>query len=98
MDLSYLAVQLIVAIVCAGIANILIPRRIPGGSLGLIVTGLVGVWLGEEVFKFLRRQYELEYPILRWSVQNVSIVPSIIGAVVVIYLVTTFLRWTTYRR
>lgn len=98
MDLSHLTVQLIVAIVCAGIANILIPREIPGGFLGLIVTGLVGVWLGEEVFKFLRARYTLDYAFLHWHIQNVPIVPSIIGSVIVIYLTTTVLRWTRYRR
>lgn len=93
-----MAVQLVVAIVCAGIANILIPRQIPGKFLGLMLTGLVGVWLGEAVFKLLKTQQGLDYPFLYWGVGGVPVIPSIIGCAIIIYLVTTFMQWGHYNR
>jgi uncharacterized membrane protein YeaQ/YmgE (transglycosylase-associated protein family) len=97
MNISRFVVQLVVAIVCAGIGNILIPRQIPGKVLGLIIIGLLGVWLGEWGFGWLNRQYGLDHAILRWQIQGVSIVPSVIGSAIVIYVVTTLLRWGKYR-
>lgn len=94
--MEHLAVQLIVAILCAGVANILIPRRIPGRFLGLMLTGLVGVWLGEVVFNFLRDQYGLSHDALDWAVLGVPLIPSLIGSLVVLYVVTTFFRWGRY--
>ena len=98
MDLSRIAVQLIAAIVCAGIANIFIPRQIPGKFLGFMLTGLVGVWLGEVVFKLLKTQHELNYPFLYWGIGGIAVVPSIIGCAIIIYVVTTFIRWGQYNR
>ena len=98
MDLSHVAVQLIAAIVCAGIANMLIPRQIPGKFLGFMLTGLVGVWLGEAAFKLLKTQHELNYPFLYWGIGGVAVVPSIIGCTIIIYVVTTFVQWRHYHR
>lgn len=98
MDLSHIAVQLIAAIVCGWIANMLIPGRIPGKFLGFVLTGLVGVWLGETVFKLLKAQHGLNYPFLYWSVGGIAVVPSIIGCAIIVYVVTTFVRWGPYHR
>lgn len=92
MDLSYLAVHLIVAIVCAGIANMIIPRQIPGKFLGLVLIGLLGVWVGELGFRLLKAQQSLNHPFFHWGLQGVAIVPSIIGSIIVLYVVTTFVR------
>ncbi|WP_421655387.1 hypothetical protein [Leptothermofonsia sp. ETS-13] len=94
--MEHLAVQLIVAILCAGIANILIPHRIPGRFLGLMLTGLTGVWLGEVVFKFLKDQYGVSSDILHWGILGVPLIPSVIGSVIELYLVTTFFGWRRY--
>lgn len=98
MNWSHVAVQLIAAIVCAAIANMFIPRQIPGKFLGFMLTGLVGVWLGEAVFKLLKAQHELNYPFLYWGIGDVAVVPSIIGCAIVIYAVTTFIQWGHYHR
>ena len=98
MDLSHIAVQLMAAIVCGWIANMLVPRQIPGKFLGFVLTGFVGVWLGEAVFKLLKAQHELNYPFLYWSFGGVAVVPSIIGCAIIIYVVTTFVRWGHYHR
>jgi len=77
MNLSHLAVQLVVAIACAAIANVVIPREIPGKFVGFIVTGLLGVWVGEAAYKFVRVNYGINSPFLNWGIEGVPILPSI---------------------
>jgi uncharacterized membrane protein YeaQ/YmgE (transglycosylase-associated protein family) len=96
MNLSYLVVHLLVAIACAGIANILIPRQIPGKMIGFILTGWVGVWIGVEAHKLLWRQYGLNLPWLNWGFNGIPVLPSIIGCAIVIFVITSFLKWSRY--
>jgi uncharacterized membrane protein YeaQ/YmgE (transglycosylase-associated protein family) len=85
MDVPQFLVQVVIAIVCAGVASILVPRRIPGRLTGLILIGLAGVWFGEWAYGLVRRQYGLDHPILRLNVEGVLIVPAIVGSVVILY-------------
>ncbi|ASC73933.1 hypothetical protein XM38_049070 [Halomicronema hongdechloris C2206] len=96
MDLTRLLVQLLIAIVCASIANILVPRQIPGKGVGLVVIGLAGVYLGEQGASLLQDRYGLSIPGLEWAIQGVPILPSIIGSAVILYVVTAFLSWGHY--
>ena len=98
MNFSYLAIHLLVAIACAGIANMLIPRQIPGKLAGFIVTGWVGVWIGVEAHKLLRGLYGLNLPWLSWGFYGVPILPSVLGCAIVIYTLTSFARWGRYSR
>lgn len=98
MDLTHVAVQLILAIACGMIGNMLIPRQIPGKFLGLILVGFIGVWLGEWSYKLLRSQAGMDHAVLRWHIADVPILPAIIGSVIVIYVLTTFLRWGRYSK
>jgi len=92
MDITQLAIQVVVAIVCAGVANILVPRRIPGKLFGLVLIGLVGVWLGQWGFALMRQRFGLDFELLSWDIQGVLIIPAIIGSAIVLYLVTLFLK------
>lgn len=98
MELSHLVIQLFVAIGCAIVANILIPRQIPGKFLGLVLIGLTGVWLGEFAFRLLQLQRGATYDLLLWGPLGVPVIPSIIGSVIVLYVLTTFLKWGRYRQ
>ncbi|MGA7932501.1 MAG: hypothetical protein WCA35_02875 [Kovacikia sp.] len=93
--MEHLAIQLIVAIIAASIANILIPRRIPGRFLGLILTGLVGVWTGEILFKILK-DYGINNVIFHWGILGVPLIPSIVGSVLVLFVVTLIFRQGRY--
>ncbi len=95
-DLLNLLVQLLIAIACAFLANILIPRQVPGKLFGLVLIGLVGVLLGQWAVDFLIRQHNLVLPWLTWGIQGVPVVPSVLGSAVVLYLVTAFLSWGRY--
>ncbi|NJP08405.1 MAG: hypothetical protein HC866_02140 [Leptolyngbyaceae cyanobacterium RU_5_1] len=96
MNLAHLAVQLMIAIACGILGNMLIPRQIPGKFLGLILIGFVGVWFGEGVYRMLKANHGLNYDFLKWSIEGVPIVPASIGCAIVIYLVTSFLKWGRY--
>jgi uncharacterized membrane protein YeaQ/YmgE (transglycosylase-associated protein family) len=96
MDVPHLLTKLLIAVVCAGVANILVPRSIPGRLAGLILIGLAGVWFGEWGFDLLRREFGVNYRFLYWQIQGVLIVPAIVGCAIVLYVVTAFLRWGRY--
>jgi uncharacterized membrane protein YeaQ/YmgE (transglycosylase-associated protein family) len=98
MEPSRLAIQLLVTVVCAGFANMVIPRQIPGKFLGLFLTGLVGVWLGSIVFTQLKVRYGLDYDFLHWGFEGVPVIPSVLGCVLVIYLVTNIFQRLRYTR
>jgi uncharacterized membrane protein YeaQ/YmgE (transglycosylase-associated protein family) len=98
MDIPGIVVQLMIALVCAGIASILVPRRIPGKLIGLVLIGLTGVWLGQWGFDYLAREYGLNSEFLQWDVEGVYIVPAIIGSAIVLYIVTAFIKWGRYER
>ncbi|NJN87724.1 MAG: hypothetical protein HC881_17240 [Leptolyngbyaceae cyanobacterium SL_7_1] len=93
MDIARLVVHLIIAAFCAGIATILIPRRVPGKLFGLVLIGLAGVWVGDWAFLLLSQQFGLVMPVLHTQVQGVLVIPAIVGSTIVLYLVTTVLRW-----
>lgn len=88
MEPSRIAMQLLVTVLCAGCANIILPRQVPGKFLGLFLTGWIGVWLGGEVFAWLKAQYGLNYAVLHWGVAGIPIIPSVLGCVLAIFLVT----------
>lgn len=92
MDITRLAVQVVVAIVCAGVANLLVPRRIPGKLPGLVVIGLLGVWVGQWGFALMRQRFGISFNLLSWDIEGVLIIPAIIGCAIVLYLVTLFLK------
>ncbi len=95
-EITRLLVQILIAIVCASIANVLIPRTVPGKLLGLILIGFAGVFLGEWISNYILAQYNIDVPALQWKFKEVPILPSIIGSMIVLYVITTFLSWGRY--
>lgn len=96
MNIPHLLIKLLIAIICAGLADILVPRRIPGGLAGLIMVGLAGIWFGEWAVALLRQAFGINFAFLSWQVQGVLIVPAVIGCAIILYLVTSFLQWARY--
>lgn len=91
-----LLVQVLIAVVCATVANLLVPRQVPGKGVGLVIIGLAGVFLGEWTVDHILRQYNLAFPWLTWAFMEVPIVPSVIGSMIILYLVSAFLSWGRY--
>jgi len=98
MDIAHFAVQFAIAIACGILGNMLIPRTVPGKFFGLMLVGFVGVWVGEWGYRLIRSQMGFSPPFLQWHIENVPIIPSIIGSAIVIFIVTTFLRWGQYSK
>lgn len=99
MDLTRLLVQILIALGCAGLATILLPRRIPGKLFGLALIGFAGVWLGEWAVKYLQTTYDFPIPdFVTWEVQGVLIVPAVIGSAIILLVVTSFWSWGRYQR
>jgi uncharacterized membrane protein YeaQ/YmgE (transglycosylase-associated protein family) len=99
MDISNftnLLIKLVIAIACAGAANILVPRSIPGKLAGMILIGMAGVLFGEWGFQLLQQRFGLDFTFLYWDVQGVLIIPAIIGCAIVLYIVSTILSWWRY--
>jgi uncharacterized membrane protein YeaQ/YmgE (transglycosylase-associated protein family) len=92
-EITRLLVQILIAIACAAIANVLVPRAVPGKLLGLILIGFAGVFLGEWVSSYILAQYDISIPALQWEFKDVPILPSIIGSMIVLYVLTAFLSW-----
>ena len=97
--ISRLGIQVVVAIVCAILAHTIIPRRIPGHIVGLTLVGLFGVWLGEWLIGYLGELYNLkQFSILHWDIQQVRIIPAVVGCVLILYVLQLFLQWGRYDR
>jgi uncharacterized membrane protein YeaQ/YmgE (transglycosylase-associated protein family) len=96
MDLLQLLIKLLIAIGCAALADVLIPRQVPGGLVGLVLIGLAGVWVGEWGYGLLRQRFGIQFALLSWQLQGVPIIPAVIGSAIVLYLVTFFIRWGRY--
>lgn len=98
MNIPHLLIKLLIAVICAGLADILVPRRVPGGLAGLVLIGLAGIWLGEWGFSLLRQEFGISFAFLYWQIQGVLIIPAVIGCTIVLYLVTAFIQWGRYGR
>lgn len=68
---------LVVAAVCAGIAEAVVPGRIPGGFLTTAVVGIVGGWVGASLFGSIG-------PVLF----GVTLIPTILGAGVLVFVLS----------
>lgn len=91
---SNLFIKIIIAIICGSLANLLVPRRVPGGLAGLILIGFAGIWLGEWAFALLRREFGVNFAFLYWQIRDVLIIPAVVGCAIVLYLVSAFVRWS----
>lgn len=67
-------VFLLVAAVCAWVADYLVPGRIPGGFLAAAIVGLIGAWIGTALFGSMGPE-----------LGGVSVLPAIIGSGVLVF-------------
>lgn len=68
---------LIVAAVCAWIAESLVPGVIPGGFFTSAVFGIIGAWIGESMMGSFGP-----------SLAGVALIPCIVGSAVLVFLVS----------
>lgn len=77
MDILGLILYIVVAAVCAWIADYFVPGTIPGGFLAAAVYGILGAWLGTSLMGSFGP-----------SLGGVALLPAIIGSALVIFLAT----------
>lgn len=65
---------LVVAAVCAWIGGAVVPGRVPGGFLTAMVLGVIGAWLGTELFGPMGP-----------SLAGVPLLPAILGSGILIF-------------
>ncbi len=65
---------LIVAAVCAWIAERLVPGRIPGGFFTAAIVGIIGAWVGGSLLGSFGP-----------SLEGVSLLPTIIGSAILVF-------------
>jgi uncharacterized membrane protein YeaQ/YmgE (transglycosylase-associated protein family) len=66
---------LIVAAVCAWIAEYFVPGRIPGGFFTAAVIGIIGGWIGANLLGSLGP-----------SLEGVALIPTIIGSAILVFV------------
>ncbi|XJZ28003.1 GlsB/YeaQ/YmgE family stress response membrane protein [Bacillota bacterium Lsc_1132] len=77
--------SLIIGGIIGWIAGLIAGKDIPGGIVGNIIAGFVGAWLGTLILG-------------NWGphVANFAIIPAIIGAVILVFLLSLIMR--SFRR
>lgn len=63
------------------LAGVILGKDIPGGVIGNIVAGIIGSWIGSAVLGNWG-----------WKVSDFYVFPAVIGAVVLIFIVSLVLR------
>lgn len=93
---SNLLVYLLIAAIVGVVAEFIVGWRLPFGLIGAIIAGVIGIWLMTQVIVITG--------LPNWSVDNVLLVPALIGALILVALwhALTFRSWsrrrTYYRR
>jgi uncharacterized membrane protein YeaQ/YmgE (transglycosylase-associated protein family) len=76
-----LLISIVMAIIIGYVADIFVKNRMPGGIIGSMVAGFAGAWLGSYLFGSFG-------PVIA----GFAIIPAIIGAILVIFLVGLITR------
>jgi uncharacterized membrane protein YeaQ/YmgE (transglycosylase-associated protein family) len=77
MSIVGLILFLIVAAVCAYIAEMLVPGRVPGGFFTSAVVGIIGAWIGTSLMGAMGPE-----------LMGVPLLPCILGSAVFIFLLS----------
>jgi uncharacterized membrane protein YeaQ/YmgE (transglycosylase-associated protein family) len=96
MELTQIFIRLAVAVVCAGLATVIVPRKIPGKVFGLFILGIAGVFFGEWAFNLMQQRFGVDHAALHWGIEGVAIIPAVLGSAVLLYIVTLLLKWGKY--
>lgn len=78
--------SLIIGGVIGWLAGLLIGRDIPGGIIGNIVIGFIGAWIGDQLFGAFG-------PVIG----GFYFVPSLIGSIILVAIISILLRGNRYR-
>ena len=74
-------ISLIVGGLLGWVASLIIGRDVPGGIIGNIIAGVVGSWLGTAIFGDMGP-----------SIAGYAIIPALIGAIILIFIVSMIMK------
>ncbi|MGD6816467.1 GlsB/YeaQ/YmgE family stress response membrane protein [Metabacillus sp. 113a] len=76
-------ISVLVALVIGWVGDLLVKGSMPGGIIGSIIAGFAGAWLGHGLFG-------------TWGpdIQGFAIIPAIIGAAIVVFVVQLIMKKT----
>jgi len=72
---------LIIGGILGWLAGVILGKDVPGGIIGNIVAGVIGSWIGSMILGNWG-----------WRVSNFYVFPALIGAVVLIFIVSIILK------
>jgi len=72
---------LVVAAVCAGLGERLVPNSVPGGFFTSAVVGIIGAWIGGSLLGHLGP-----------DLAGISIIPCILGSAIFVFLLSLGFR------
>ncbi|MGE7093235.1 GlsB/YeaQ/YmgE family stress response membrane protein [Lysinibacillus sp. NPDC048646] len=72
---------LIIGGILGWLAGVILGKDVPGGIIGNIIAGIVGSWVGSMVLGNWG-----------WKVSNFYVFPALIGAIVLIFIVSIILK------
>ena len=75
MSILGFILYLIVAAVCAAIAERLVPNSAPGGFFTTAIIGIIGAWIGGTVFGSIGP-----------ALEGVALIPCILGSAIFVFL------------
>ena len=72
---------LIIGGILGWLAGVILGKDVPGGIIGNIIAGIIGSWIGSMILGNWG-----------WKVSNFYVFPALIGAIVLIFVVSFILR------
>jgi uncharacterized membrane protein YeaQ/YmgE (transglycosylase-associated protein family) len=89
---SNVLIYLLVAAFVGVIAEFLVGWRLPFGIIGAIIAGVIGIWLMTQVI--------IISGLPDWSIDNVNLIPALIGAIILVAIwhALTYRSWRSRRR
>lgn len=72
---------LVIGGILGWLASAILGRDVPGGVIGNIIAGIIGSWLGSAILGNWG-----------WEVSNFYVFPALIGAIVLIFIVSFIMR------
>ncbi len=74
MDILAIICYLVVAAICAGIAEFFVPGVIPGGFLTAAIVGIIGAWVGGSLLGHFGP-----------DLAGISLLPCILGSAILVF-------------
>jgi uncharacterized membrane protein YeaQ/YmgE (transglycosylase-associated protein family) len=87
MSIIWFILYLIVAAICAALAEKLVPNTVPGGFFTSAVVGIIGGWLGVTLMGSIGP-----------DLAGVPLIPCIIGSAIFVFVISIVARFIKSRK